>query len=44
MLRCVDWLADPDALKEYLYLLTVLQSVTSWKIYILISSFVAKEA
>jgi len=29
MLRCIDGLADPDALKECLYLLTLLQSVTS---------------
>lgn len=29
MLRCIDGLADSDALKECLYLLTLLQSVTS---------------
>ena len=41
---CIDGLADPDALKECLYLLTLLQRLTSWKISIHISSFVAKEA
>lgn len=41
MLRCIDGLADPDALKECSYPLTLLQSVTSQKTRILISSFVA---
>jgi len=41
MLHCIDGLADLDALKECLYLLTLLQSVTSQKTRILISSFVA---
>jgi hypothetical protein len=41
MLRCIDGLADPNALKECSYLLTLLQSVTSQKTRILISSSVA---
>jgi hypothetical protein len=41
MLCCIGGLADPDALKECLYLLTLLQSVTSHKTRIVITSFVA---